>query len=978
MSSSQSRDIPAFSVRVMAAQLAANGTVFVSSACIMVIELAAGRLISRHLGQSLYTWTTIIGVVLAGISLGNYLGGRLADRSCGRRTLAAQFFAAALGCLSVLAVNTWAGEWQALAGLAWPARIFLHIMLVFIVPSMLLGTISPVIARQALSYGGAEGRTIGGVYAWAIAGSIVGTFLTGYGLLMWMGVTSLVMTASGVLAVLGMVYAVGSLLGADGVTVLARESRRTVGPFHMEWREWIGPIATVFAANVCVMAMEIAAGRLMSRNFGQSLFTWTTVIGGVLAGLSLGSYAGGWLADRFDQGRTLSRLFVLSSAACLLAPFVNGLFAAQESLWQYAWPVQIALRAAGVFLLPSFLLGAIVPVVVKTALGQGEAAGRTVGVMYAWGSAGSIVGTFLAGYYLIAAAGTLATFALVAMACAALGLLYARRSVLACAWGALCAIAFIGALVPLPGARILATGLALYEPLSASTIYRDESQYSFIAVWAAPEKPSDRTLILDRLIHSKVDVDNPSNLEYEYEWIYAAVLDKFFPADRPLSAMVIGGGGYAFPHYLEVTRPGSSIDVPEIDSAVTEAAHAAFGLPRNTTVKTFNMDARNHIDDLVRQQRAQPSAPTFDCIFGDSINDYSVPYHLTTHEFNDRLHALLGDDGLYLFNFIDLFDTGRFLGAVVNTCRLTFPYLYVFTSFSNPHIRDTFVVVASKRPLDLTDVPATIRERHPYKGDLLTPGQMDELRQKSCGMILTDDFSPVDNLLAPVVTKSQDTRAPALITAAEALLARGRYDAAIRKCRIVLETGTMAAEAHEILGAALMRKGDLGGAIAALQQSCDEDSSRETAFDNLGQALLTQDDIDGAIEAWGMAVAIRPDFAKGYDSLGAAFIRKRDFDNAIANLKKALELNPTFASAHAHLGEALHEKGDVEGAIQHFQRALAIDPAHPGVHEQLALAYYGLKDYDAAWQHIRAAQSAGERPSPEALESLKRDSGRTR
>ncbi len=50
----------------------------------MVLELVAGRIIAPYVGVSLYTWTSVIGVVLAGMSLGNYLGGRLADR-CGHR-----------------------------------------------------------------------------------------------------------------------------------------------------------------------------------------------------------------------------------------------------------------------------------------------------------------------------------------------------------------------------------------------------------------------------------------------------------------------------------------------------------------------------------------------------------------------------------------------------------------------------------------------------------------------------------------------------------------------------------------------------------------------------------------------------------------------------------------------------------------------------------------------------------------------------
>jgi predicted membrane-bound spermidine synthase len=54
--------------------------VFITSMSIMIIELVASRLVAKYFGNSLFTWTGIIGTVLGGISLGNYLGGRLADR----------------------------------------------------------------------------------------------------------------------------------------------------------------------------------------------------------------------------------------------------------------------------------------------------------------------------------------------------------------------------------------------------------------------------------------------------------------------------------------------------------------------------------------------------------------------------------------------------------------------------------------------------------------------------------------------------------------------------------------------------------------------------------------------------------------------------------------------------------------------------------------------------------------------------------
>src|ERR1051326_4281210 len=76
--------------------------VFVASCCTLILELVAGRILAPFIGVSLYTWTSIIGVVLAGISLGNYLGGRVADRWPQRRTLGFLLAAGGLASLAIL------------------------------------------------------------------------------------------------------------------------------------------------------------------------------------------------------------------------------------------------------------------------------------------------------------------------------------------------------------------------------------------------------------------------------------------------------------------------------------------------------------------------------------------------------------------------------------------------------------------------------------------------------------------------------------------------------------------------------------------------------------------------------------------------------------------------------------------------------------------------------------------------------------
>ena len=81
---------------------------FVGSGCLLVLELVAGRILAPSIGVSLYTWTSVIGVVLAGLSLGNWLGGKIADRRPGRSVLSLLYLLSAIASgLSWCSRGTW-------------------------------------------------------------------------------------------------------------------------------------------------------------------------------------------------------------------------------------------------------------------------------------------------------------------------------------------------------------------------------------------------------------------------------------------------------------------------------------------------------------------------------------------------------------------------------------------------------------------------------------------------------------------------------------------------------------------------------------------------------------------------------------------------------------------------------------------------------------------------------------------------------
>ena len=108
---------------------------FTASFCTLVIEIVAGRILAPFVGVSLYTWTSIIGVVLAGISIGAYIGGKLADRFPERRTLGWLLMLSGIAALSCSPLTNLIASYSFSLSLMW--RILFVTTLIFFVPSCL-------------------------------------------------------------------------------------------------------------------------------------------------------------------------------------------------------------------------------------------------------------------------------------------------------------------------------------------------------------------------------------------------------------------------------------------------------------------------------------------------------------------------------------------------------------------------------------------------------------------------------------------------------------------------------------------------------------------------------------------------------------------------------------------------------------------------------------------------------------------------
>jgi len=487
-----------------------------------------------------------------------------------------------------------------------------------------------------------------------------------------------------------------------------------------------------FVSSFCTLVIELIAGRIMAPYIGVSLYTWTSIIGIVLAGMSAGNFFGGYVADRFASRRTLGLIFIAGSIATLsilvVTNAINGMTLGLSFL------PRIVLSIALIFFVPSFVLGMVSPLVVKLALDNLERSGHTVGTIYAASTVGSIVGTFVTGFWLISWLGTRTIVWIVAATLLVTGLLIAgvpaNRKVRA-------TVAAV-ALAVLIGLRVETRGR--YDaPCDI------ESNYYCIKVLETYERGHPaRMLMLDRLIHSYIVPDDPTALDYGYEQAYSNLTHVHADGRPQIDTLFIGGGGYSFPRYIEAVYPASTVDVIEIDPAVIAVAYERLGLPASSRIRSFNQDARVFLTEWTDPKR-------YDLVYGDAFNDLSIPYHLTTVEFSRIVANRLKADGVYLTNIIDKFDGGEFLKAEVNALRAAFPHVYVFGRGQafGPFDRNTYVVMASKQPLDRAAFDAvTARDDASVRTTVLPEDRLNAYRVSGRAITLTDDFVPVDQLLA--------------------------------------------------------------------------------------------------------------------------------------------------------------------------------------------------------------------------------------
>lgn len=475
---------------------------------------------------------------------------------------------------------------------------------------------------------------------------------------------------------------------------------------------------SVFFSGAVVMSYELAGSRILAPYLGTSLTVWTALIGVILASLSYGYYWGGKVADQKPDPKILGWILFVSGLFIGLTGFIKEpVLILLSSLFTN---LEIAALAAALFIFAPavFFLGFVAPYATKLKIKSLSGAGQKVGSIYAVSTAGSILGTFAGGFFLIPNLGSTRIIFLLAVIEMGLALFYfkdfKKHAVL-----------------------ILFLGFFIFFPLqitnSKSVLADRDTRYTRVRVIRGEDKKTQKPINL--LVDDVGGTQSASFLDSQelvFDYTKFFRLDSVF-VPRIKNALMIGGGAFSYPQDFLNKKPRAKIDVVEINPDYQKLAKDFFGLKESARLSIVNEDGRTFLN---RNQKK------YEVIYLDAFkSDSSIPFQLTTLEATRRIYNSLAKDGVVMVNLIGSMEGkgSKFIQAEISTYKRIFPKIAVYAvEAPTPQTYQNIILVgfkgkAIKSPTISEDLKGYLNKEYLHK---VAPG-----------VILTDDFAPVEKLI---------------------------------------------------------------------------------------------------------------------------------------------------------------------------------------------------------------------------------------
>jgi len=497
---------------------------------------------------------------------------------------------------------------------------------------------------------------------------------------------------------------------------------------------WYG--ATIFISSAILLVLEITAGRLIAPYVGITIYSWTSIIGVVLAGLSLGNWIGGVMADRGSSEKTTGVVLAFAAVFSLLSLLSLSMVAPVLQASELDLISSSFLYVLSMFFIPSVLLGIPTPLLTTLALGLDKRTGHIVGRMHALAALGSITGTFITGFFLIQYIGSRNIIVFSAAILLLLAMPFFRRS------------------TPLLMVMLLVTFLAAgltYARQGFNNPCEFESDYFCVRVVDASEDVSfgeARALILDHLLHGINHKQQPSMLISPYVHVMQELVLQHYNDDSmdSLSYFFAGGGSYTQPRAVKADYPRAKVTVAELDPMVTGIVQQQMYVD-TTDMNILHGDARNILHRLENEK--------FDVVVTDAFHDIAIPYHLVTREYVQLVKSRMNPGGLFTTNVVDVYPDPRMVKSMIKTLRTEFKHVEVWLyQLPDKPQRMTYVLAASDRQTMGAEFFVSSRglRRNWYRVTvpLLAAGtSLDELP------VFTDDYVPVERMISGLLLSKE-------------------------------------------------------------------------------------------------------------------------------------------------------------------------------------------------------------------------------
>lgn len=485
-------------------------------------------------------------------------------------------------------------------------------------------------------------------------------------------------------------------------------------------------VLTSLACGSLIMVIEVLGSRVIGPFFGVSLFIWTSIITVAMIALAAGYAAGGIISDKYESPAMLYKLIMAAGVLTLLVP------ALKAPIIKICIPLGLrsgAFISSFLLFAPAlFLLGMVSPYIIRLATKEMRSVGKSVGMFYAISTIGSVAGTAVTGFFLVAYLGVNNIFLLVgglliALSCAYF-MFYTKKYLVAAAL-------ILPVLVSFPTEDITRT---LDNGTAVHLVHTKDSSYANLKIvdYTYGDKHT-REMLLDGQPQSGMDMKTGLST---FDYTYLLQLLPYGINPHGKNALVVGLGGGSIPRWYE--KKGIKTDIVEIDKDVLDLAEKYFN---------FAVSGDRYIEDA--RQFFLTKEKKYDYIVMDAFGGESTPSHLLSLEACQLMKSRMTNEAVLSLNIISSLTKDNFVSAsIIKTLKQVFNNVDINPLYDPAkQLTGNIVIIAYDGPAKVAD--RNLLATNPVhwlarESVFRFFAQYRKLPEDAEGIILTDNYNPLD------------------------------------------------------------------------------------------------------------------------------------------------------------------------------------------------------------------------------------------